>query len=57
MKVKFEVNGGMSKEGFFHVPLLYFAFGRNGFTLTICCLNVLVAWNVKDSNHPVETFK
>ncbi len=56
MKISFKKNWGMSKAGYYHCPLLYFAFGRNGFTLTIIGLSLLVAWTIKDKEHPVSTF-
>lgn len=50
MKVTIRTCGGLSKAGYFHLPLLYIAYGLNGFTVSILLIQVIVSWRVKGFN-------
>ena len=46
-KIKFAFAWGLSEGGYYQVPLLYFAWGRNGIIVTVLALQVTVGWNLK----------
>jgi len=35
---------GISKAGYYHVPLLNFSFGKNGFAICVMGQNLTVSW-------------
>ena len=54
-QINIELSGGISKGKFFHIPLLYLAFGSNGGSITILGICITIAFRVIDKKHPVRT--
>lgn len=50
MKLTVKIQAGLSKAGYFHIPLLYFAFGRNGFSVCVACVSLTIGWG----NYPAK---
>ena len=48
MKIKVQKAIGMSKGGYYHVPLLFIGFGRNVFMLTILGIAFSLSWRNLD---------
>ena len=44
MKFKIKKAVGMSKGGYYHIPLLFVGFGRDGFLITILGIAFSCAW-------------
>lgn len=42
MNIKFKTFFGLAQSGYYHIPILYLAFGKDGFCLTICGLSIII---------------
>lgn len=49
MKIKIEKTGGFSSMGYYHIPILYLAFGRGGFILCILTFDIIITWKHKST--------
>lgn len=45
LKVSYKNKWGKSGAGYYHIPLLYIAFGRNGFSFCLVGQNFTVSWS------------
>lgn len=44
IKTTFKFQAGVSKGGYMHFPLAYFAYGRNGFSLCLLFVSITIGW-------------
>lgn len=45
IKIKFYKSIHISNDGYMHLPILYIAYGKNGFVFSFLIISICVAWN------------